>query len=168
MSRNRVARLLFGSADAISSTVYGSIVVMATVAAGSRGADTDAGELAALLSVTVLVLWFAHVYAHALGSSIKTQQRLRRKDVLAVARRELAILFAGVGAVSALVLAELGVLRPQTAIRLALAIGILTLAVEGVRYATIERLSRSATAAVVVVNVLLGLVIVVLEALVSH
>jgi hypothetical protein len=55
------------------------------------------------------------------------------------------------------------VLGERTAIRLALGLGLATLFVQGVRYAGVEHLSRSARVLAVVVNVSLGLVIVGLE-----
>ena len=109
MGHGRLKRLIFGSTGGIAGTVYGTIVVMATVAAGSRGAETDAGALAAIVGVTVLVLWFAHVYSHTLAESLERGRRLDRAELVSVARRELAIVAAAVAPVAALVLAALGI-----------------------------------------------------------
>ena len=62
-------RLLFGSHHGIAGTVYGTIVVMGTLAAGSH-ARPDAWRLAAAVGGRVLVLWFAHVYSHGLAEAI--------------------------------------------------------------------------------------------------
>jgi hypothetical protein len=152
----------------VAGTVYGTIVVMAAVAAGSHGAETDASALAILVGVTAFVLWIAHVYAHALGESLERGRRLDTAEFTEVARRELAIPAAGVAPVGTLVLAALGVLGEQTAIRIALGFGVATLAVQGARYARLERLSRGATILAIALNVTLGLVIVALEVLVAH
>ena len=56
----------------------------------------------------------------------------------------------------------------QTAIRLALAFGVATLAFQAARYAALERLGRPATIVLVALNVVLGLVIVGLEASLAH
>jgi hypothetical protein len=168
MRQDRGKRLLFGSGGGIAETVYGTIVVMATVAAGSRGEDTDAWRLAVLVGVTVLVLWVAHVYSRTLGQSIEEGRRLDRARLGAVARRELAIPAAALAPIAALVLAALGVLHEQTAVWLALGVGVATLAAQGARYATVERLGRTRTLVAILLNVLLGLVIVGLEALVAH
>ena len=64
--------------------------------------------------------------------------------------------------------AALGVLGEQTAVWLALGVGIVTLAVQGARYATIEQLGRTGTLAAIALNLFLGFVIVGLEALLSH
>jgi hypothetical protein len=168
MRRGRAKRLLFGSAGGIAGTVYGTIVVMATVTAGSHGEDTDSWRLAVVVGVTVLVLWVAHLYSHALAESLERRRRLDRAELGAVARRELAIPAAAVAPVAALVLAAVGVLREQTAVWLALGVGVATLAVQGARYATVEQLGRTGTLAAIALNLFLGLVIVGLKALLAH
>jgi hypothetical protein len=165
---DRAKRLLFGAPGRIAGTVYGTIVVMATVAAGSHGEDTDAGQLAVVVGVTALVLWVAHVYAHALGESLAQGRRLDRAELGSVALRELAIAAAAVVPVAVLVLAALGVLDEQSAVWLVLAVGVTTLGAQGARYAAVEQLDRAGTIAAIALNVLLGLVIVALEASVAH
>jgi hypothetical protein len=169
MRRARTARrVVFGIGGGIAGTVYGTIVVLAVIAAGSRGADTDPWRLAVLVAATVLVLWVAHVYAHALSESVAAERRLGWAEVRGLARREAAVPLAAVAPVGALALGALDVIREQSAIRLALGIGVATLAVQGVRYARVERLGRTATLVVVAVNVALGLAIVALEVVLAH
>jgi hypothetical protein len=163
----RLHRLLFGTRDRIAGTVYGTIVAMATIAAGSAG-SVDPWRLATLVVGTVLVLWVAHVYAHTLGESLAAHEHLSRAEFASVARRELAIALAAFGPAAALALGGLGLFREIVAIRLALAIGLVTLAVQGVRYARVGELGRWATVASVTVNVALGLTIVALEVLLAH
>jgi hypothetical protein len=168
MRQDRGKRLFLGTSGRIAGTVYGTIVVMATVAAGSRGEDTDAWRLSVLVGVTVLVLWVAHVYSHALAQSIEEGKRLGRTGLRAVARRELAIPAAALAPIAALVLAALDVLDEQTAVWLALGVGVVTLAGQGARYAAVEHLGWTRMLVAILLNVLLGLVIVSLEALVAH
>jgi hypothetical protein len=168
MRHGRVTRLVFGSAGGIAGTVYGTIIVMATVTAGSNGEQTDVLRLSVVVLVTVLVLWTAHVYAHALAESLELRRRLDRAELGSVAQRELAIPAAAVAPVAALVLAALGVLGEQTAVWLAPGIGVVTLGVQGARYATVEQLDRTGTLVLIAINVVLGLVIVPLKALVAH
>jgi hypothetical protein len=167
MRHRRAKQLVFGSTGGIAGTVYGTIVVMATITAGSQGKQTDAGRFAVVVVVTVFVLWIAHVYAHGLAESLD-RGRLTAAEGTSVARGELSILAAAVAPVVALVLAAFGVLEEQTALWLVLGIGVLTLGVQGRRYATVEQLDRSGTLAAIAVNVFLGLVIVVLKALLAH
>jgi hypothetical protein len=168
MRQGRAKRLVFGRAGGIAGTVYGTIVVMATVTAGYNGKQTDAWTLAVVATVTVLVLWLAHVYSDALAESLERRRRLDRAEFGAIARRELAIPGAAVAPVAALVLGALGVLGEQTAVWFALGFGVATLGVQGARYATIEQLGRAGTLAVISLNLLLGLAMVGLKALLAH
>ncbi len=160
--------MLLGSPGGIAGTVYGTIVVMATVTAGSYGEDTNTRWLAVVVGVTVFVLWIAHLYSHALAESLERRRRLGRAELGAVARRELAIPAAALAPIAALVLGALGLIDEQTAVWLALGVGMGTLAVQGARYATIEQLGRTGTLAAIALNLFLGLVIVGLKALLSH
>jgi hypothetical protein len=164
----RARRLIPGEAPGIPGTLYGTIIVMATLAAGSRGGATETGHLAAIVAVTVLVLWIAHVYSHVIGESLAEGRRLDRAEFVEIARREWSIPAAGVAPVFFLVLGGLDVIEEQPAVWLALASGIAILAIVGARYARIERFGRLGTAVSVAVNVLLGLVIVALEVLLAH
>jgi len=168
MRQGRVNQLILGSAGGIAGTVYGTIVVMATVTAGSQDEQTDMWRLAVVVGVTVLVLWAAHAYAHTLAESLERGRRLDRAELASVARRELAIPAAAVAPVAALVLGAVGVLGEQTAVWVALGIGLATLGVQGARYATVEGLDRTARLAMIALNLLLGLVIVALKALLAH
>jgi hypothetical protein len=168
MKQGRVKRLVFGSSGTIAGTVYGTIVVMATVTAGAHGEQTDTGRLAAVVGVTSLVFWAAHLYSDALAESLERGRRLDRAELGDVARHELSIPAAAVAPVAVLVLGALGVLGTQTAVWLALGIGVATLGVQGARYAALEQLDRTATLTVIALNLCLGLVIVGLKALVAH
>jgi hypothetical protein len=168
MGQGRAKRLLFGTTGGLAGTVYGTIVVMATVTAGSSGANTDPWRLAVVVAVTVLVLWIAHVYSDTLAESLERGRRLDRAEFSHIARRELSIPGAAVAPVAALVLGALGVIGEQTAVWFALGFGVATLGVEGARYAKIERLGGPGTLTVIALNLLLGLAVVGLKALVAH
>jgi hypothetical protein len=157
----------FESGRHIAGWVYGTIVVMGAVAAGSAG-QADPWRLATIVAATVIVLWVAHVYSDAIGESIYAGRRLDRRELSEVARAELTIPLAAVLPVAALVLGAAGVLRESRAIWLALGIGLFSLGVQGFRYAKLERLSPIATLASVAGNLAFGLVIVALEVALSH
>jgi len=166
--KERFRRLVFGSPESMAGTVYGTIVVLATLTAGSAGETGAAWELASIVAVTVIVLWIAHFYSHALAESLERGRRLDSAEVVSVAKRELSIPMAAVAPVFLLVLGATGVLREARAIWLAIAIGIATLAVEGARFASLEEVSRGRRVLVVALNILLGLSIVALKVLLSH
>jgi hypothetical protein len=162
-----VGRLLLGSRRSIAGTVYGTIVVLGALAAASP-AKTEPVRLAVIVAVTVVVLWVAHVYSHGLAESIERGHRLDRAEFAVIARREGAIVLAGVLPIAALVLGGLGVLRESTAIWLAFGAGVATLTVQGVRYARLERLSRMGTLVSVSLNLALGLAITACKVALSH
>ena len=140
---------------------------MGAIVAGAHGAE-DLWRLDAIVAGTVIVLWLAHVYAHGLGESIQLRRRLDRAEFVSVSRRELAIALAAVGPVVALSLGALDVFRPNRAVWVALGIGLLTLAVQGYRYARLEELTRWGTAISVALNLGLGLGIVGLKVVTGH
>lgn len=168
MSRlEAVKRIIFGTPQSVGGTVYGTVVVMGAVTAGSDP-NPRAGELAVIVATTVLVLWIAHVYSHSLAETIQLNRRLDRREFADVARREWAIPLAAVGPVAVLVLGGLGLLRDATAIWISLGVGLAVLAVEGVRYAGVESMRGLGVLVTVGLNVALGLVIVGLKVAVAH
>jgi hypothetical protein len=140
---------------------------MAALTAGADG-RSDLWQLSAIVATSVLVIWVAHVYAHGLGESIELGRRLDAAELAAITRRELAIPFAAVAPIAALVLGALGFVRDSRAIWLAVLIALATLMLQGARYAAVEQLSRTGTLISIGVNTLLGLVIVGLKAAVAH
>jgi hypothetical protein len=162
-----VAHVVFGVGGRIASTVYGTVVVMATLT-GAYASEHDPWRLAVIVSSTVLVLWIAHLYAHSVSESIESRRRLTREELTNVGRRELGIVLAAVAPVVALLLGAGGVLRESSAVWLALAVGLATLAAEGARYARLERLGRAMTLASIATNLALGLFVVALKVAVGH
>jgi hypothetical protein len=165
--RSTLGRIVLGTSESIAGTVYGTIVVMGAITAGAQGAH-DPWRLSSVVGATVIVLWLAHVYAHGLGEAIGRGRQLDRAELVAVGRRELAIPLAAVAPVFALFLAGIGLLEESTAEWLALGIGLATLAVQGFRYAALERLDTRGTVKSVAVNVALGLAIMALKVAVTH
>jgi hypothetical protein len=167
LERRRTLReMVLGTAHSIAGTVYGTIVVMGLITAGAEQAD--AWRLATVVAVTVVVLWLAHVYAHALGEAIGRGRRLDREELVSVARRELAIPLAAFAPIAALVLGALGLFEDSTALWVALGIGLATLAVQGLRYAQLEHFGRGGIVKSVALNVALGLFIVALKVALAH
>ena len=121
-----------------------------------------------IVVTTVLVLWLAHVYAHGLEKSLEAGRRLRASELEQIARQQLAIPAAAVAPAVALTLGAVGVFRESTAVWIAFILGVVTLAVQGLRYAAVERMSGRATIVAVLINLALGLALVALEVFVSH
>jgi hypothetical protein len=148
--------------------VYGTIVALAAVVAGASAYGDDLWRLAAIVGVSALVLWVAHVYAHGLGDSLTLGRRLTGAELAAVAGREISIAFAAVLPVAAIVLGAIGVFDGSAAVWIAIAIGVAGLAVQGLRYARLERLTMLGTAVSVGANVGLGLLIVAIKVIFAH
>jgi hypothetical protein len=148
--------------------VYGTIAVMAVLAAAARSYQHMLWRLVALTSVTAVVLWLAHVYAHGLGESLQLGRRLTPAEFASVARREYSIALAAVPPVAAIALGASGILPHDTAIGLALAVGVLTLGAQGLRYARLERLSFTGSLVTVALNLAIGLALVAAEVFIAH
>jgi hypothetical protein len=163
----RLTALILGTRQTIAGTVYGTIVVLSAVTAAST-VEHDLWDLAAIAAATVVIYWIAHVYSHGLGESLEAGRRLTAAELAAIARRESSILLAAVLPVAAIVLGALGVFATRTALWLAVGVGAAALALQGLRYARLERLSRTGTIVTVAINLALGLMIVLVKALVAH
>jgi hypothetical protein len=167
-ARSRLGELFAGSSETIAGTVYGTIIVMATLVAGAPAFRDDLWHLLAIVVVTTLVFWAAHIYAHGLAESLQLGRRITVSELTQIAHRERAMGLAVVLPAAALVIGALGVIDGSVAIWLALGLGVAALAAQGVRYARLERLSTAGTAVVVGLNLVLGLSLVLLKVIVVH
>ena len=139
---------------------------MAALTAGSAG-DTDLGHLAALVVASVLVVWFAHVYAHGLSESIARGRRVDSRELATLARGGAADpLAAGAPCHVARARRRRGVSHRHGRVAGPRA---LSRDARGwrVRYARIEARAL-ATCVVVVLNLGSGLLVVALKVLVAH
>jgi len=116
---------------------------------------------------TTVVLWLAHVYAHALGTSVARDRRLTLAELRHVARHEGAIVEAGLLPAAVLVLGALGLFSTRLAIWLALGTGLVVLAAEGFLFARAERLGWRGTLLIVSVNLALGVLLIGLKLVVA-
>ena len=154
--------------DRLAGFIYGTIVVLSVLVAGSRAYPDDAGRIAVLLVVTSTVFWLAHVYAHGVADSIGREEHISLPALRRMARREGAIVEATLPPVVALLLGAFGVVSTDAAVWLAFALGLLVLAVEGLVVARVERLGALGTVGLVAANLALGLTLVVLKLVVAH
>ena len=168
MDNTRLKDIVLGDRERVSGTVYGTIIVMSVLATGANAYQHDLWRLLVLGGVSVIVLWLAHVYAHGLGESLKLGRRVTMAELASIARREYSIVAAAVAPLAAVALGAAGVLPDKASVRVALWIGVVALAAQGVRYAQLEHLSRGAAAVTVGINLAIGLGLVLLEVLVAH
>jgi hypothetical protein len=165
--RRSLADAAFGAEGAVASTVYGTVVVMATISA-TYAVEKEPWRLAGIVASTVAVLWVAHMYAHGLSESLELRRRLSRREAQSIARRELGMVLAAVLPCVALVFGAIGLFGEKSAVAIALGVGLLILAGEGVRYARIERLGPLGSLVAIVSTMGLGLLVVLLKVTVEH
>ncbi len=154
--------------ERLGGFIYGTIVALAVLVAGAKAYPQDARYIAGLVTVTSLVFWLAHVYAHGLAESVAKDEHFSLADLRGVARREASIVEAALPPVAALLLGAVGLISTRSAVWLALGLGLAVLVVQGFVFARIERLGRPATLAVVAANLGLGVLLVSLKLLVTH
>jgi hypothetical protein len=162
-----VTRLVGGGDRGIAATVYGTVLAMAALAAGAVE-QLSPDKLIAVVAATSAVIWLAHVYSHSLGASIERAHRLDWAEFGAIAAQELPILAAAAAPSAVLLLGVFGVIAERPDIWLAFALGFVALAVQGARYARVERLGAAGTTVVIAANLALGGLVVVLKVLISH
>jgi hypothetical protein len=157
-----------GRGERLAGFIYGTILVLSVVVAGAQAYPHSPGHVAALVAVTAIVFWLAHVYAYSLGHSVGHSEHLSVSEIRRIAWREATLLGAAVPPIAVLLLGSLGLLTATAALWGALGIGLIVLAVQGILFARIERLGSLATLVVVTVNVGLGLLLIGLKVLVTH
>jgi hypothetical protein len=163
---NRVGRVAIG--ERLAGFIYGTIVVLSVVVVGARAFPHHAGRIAAMVVVTTVVFWLAHVYAHALAHSVAHDEHLSSAVVRHIARREASVVEAAVPPLAALLVGAVGVMSTSSAVWTALGLGLVVLGAQGIVFARVERLGPATTIGVVSANVGLGVVLVALKVLVAH
>jgi len=154
--------------ERLGGFIYGTIVALSVVVAGGRAYPDDAGHIAALVGVTSLVFWLAHVYANGLTYSVGHDEHLSFARLGRIARHEAAILEAALPPLVALLLGAAGLISTEASVWAALGVGLAVLVLQGVFFARAERLGWIGTVTVVGVNLALGLAIVGLKLLLTH
>jgi hypothetical protein len=154
--------------ERLAGFIYGTIIVLSVLVGGARAFPDDAGLIAALVAVTSVVFWLAHVYAHGLAHSVVHDEHLSLDELVRIARREASIVGAAVPPLAALLLGAFGAVSTKTAVWVAFGLGLAVLALQGVVFARVERLSWPAAVVVVAANLGLGVVLVGLKVFVAH
>jgi hypothetical protein len=169
-ARRSVAHRLSGGAmgDRLGGFIYGTVVVIAAIVPAAKAYPDDSLYVAITALTTCVVLWLAHVYAHALGESVAHGERISGEELRLLARREASVVEAALPPVVALLLGRIGVFSASTAIWVALGIALAILAAEGLVFARAEGLGRTATAGIVAANLAFGALLVALKIAVFH
>jgi hypothetical protein len=164
--RARVGRRQTG--ERLGGFIYGTILVLAVIVAGAKAFEHEAGHIAGLVAVTVVVFWLAHVYADALAHAVAYDEHLSLADLRRIAHREASMVEAAVPSLVALLLGAFGILSTKLSVWVAFGLGLVVLCAQGITFARVERMGRLGTVAVVAANLGLGVALVGLKLLVSH
>jgi hypothetical protein len=154
--------------ERLGGFIYGTILVLAVIVAGAKAFEHEAGHIAGLVAVTVVVFWLAHVYADALAHAVAYDEHLSLADLRRIAHREASMVEAAVPSLVALLLGAFGILSTKLSVWVAFGLGLVVLCAQGITFARVERMGRLGTVAVVAANLGLGVALVGLKLLVSH
>jgi hypothetical protein len=151
----------------LTSSIYGTVLAIALIAAYSAEEELDSLLIATALLVTLAVFWLAHSQAELLAVRYAVGHALSRKEVREHLRHGWPMVEAGFPPAGALLLGAVGLVGEDTAVDLALGVGVAELAAWGVAVGVKEQLGTLRTFAVTALNVSLGLAVVALK-LVIH
>jgi hypothetical protein len=150
----------------LARAIYGYILATSLVAAFSEDDDYSTTEVAVSVFVTGLVFWLAHVYASLLGERYAAGRRLTRSEIGAEFYAEWPLVQAFIPSIAVLLLGTIGLLSDDTAVWLAIAVGLAALLLWSLEIGRRERLSPLEFAGMVLVNALFGAAVVVLKVVV--
>ena len=146
--------------------IYGAILVMAVIIAISHDDSVGTAAILGAVAGTTLVFWLAHVYAEALGNRVSGGQERVFANVRAAALHEWPLVEAAVLPMLALLLGVIGLVQRDTAVSIAIGVGVVELFAWGIAAGRRAQLSLKATIGVGVANGALGLLMVGLKVLV--
>jgi hypothetical protein len=149
-----------------SRAIYGQILVTSLVGALSEDSDIDAEYILVSVVATMLVFWLAHVYAEAMSRGLEAGRHLGWAEIRGLAAAEWPLVQAAFPTAIVLALGAIGVLSTETAVDIAIAVGVVALFSWGL---AIGRASGSSWAAALfgaVISAGFGLVVVGLKGLV--
>ncbi|MFL5825890.1 MAG: hypothetical protein ACJ76V_05150 [Thermoleophilaceae bacterium] len=148
----------------LAGAIYGQILATSVVVTLSEDEQASAGDLFFWLGVTMLVFWAAHVYADWLASQVTTGAGLR--ELGPIGAEQWPIAQAAVPALFFLALGWAGACSRDTAVDLAIAAGVISLAGWGVVIARRSNANALVTVATVGISAAFGLLLVGLKILV--
>lgn len=154
--------------ERLGGFVYGTIVVLSVIVTGTKAFPSEPGHVAALVAVTTIVFWLAHVYAQGIAFSVGSGTHLSLDELRHIAHREASIVVAGFPPAAALALGAVGVFSEQTAIRFAYGLGLAVLGATGLAFARVERLGHLRTLIAISTNLAIGVALIGLKVFVVH
>jgi hypothetical protein len=150
----------------LTSSIYGTVLTIALIAAYSAEESLDPVLIAAALLVTLGVFWLAHSQAELLAMRYAVGHALSRPEMTAELRHAWPMVEAGLLPSGALLLGTIGLVSDETSVTLALGVGVAQLAAWGIAIGAQEKLGTLRTLGVTAVNISLGVAVVGLKLLI--
>jgi hypothetical protein len=146
--------------------IYGQILVTSLVGALSEDSEIEAGYILVSVVSTMLVFWLAHVYAEALSRGLEARRHLEWAEIRRLAAREWPLVQAAIPTAIVLALGAIGALSTETAVDIAIALGIVALFTWGLAIGRASGWSWAAALFGAAISACFGLAVVGLKALV--
>jgi hypothetical protein len=150
----------------VARAIYGQILVTSLVAALSEGSDIAAGYILASVTGTMVVFWLAHVYAESMSLGLEAQRHMNWVEIRHLAAAEWPLVQAAVPTAIVLALGAVGLYSTETAVDLAIAVGVMALFGWGLAIGRGSGSSWIVTLTGAVLSASFGLAVVALKALV--
>jgi hypothetical protein len=144
-------------------TIEGTIVATAVVAGVSESATVSPLRAFWILLATGVFFWVAHVYADLLAGRIQGHHRMKRRDVIGVMSREWPLFQSTFVLAVPLGLGALGILSRETALNLAVLVGVAALVAWGVVFSRREGHGLAGIVGAASLNATVGLLIIALK-----
>ncbi len=146
--------------------VYGQILVTSVVGALSEDSEIEAEYILVSVVTTMLIFWLAHIYAEAMSRGLEAGRHLNWAEIRRLGAAEWPLVQAAFPTAIVLALGAVGAFSTETAVDLAIAVGVVALFAWGL---AIGRASGSSWAVALfgaAISAGFGLVVVGLKALV--
>ncbi len=150
----------------VARAIYGQILVTSMVGALSEDSDIDAEYILVSVGATTLVFWLAHAYAEAMSRGLETRRHLDWAEIRSVAANEWPLVQATFPTAIVLALGAIGAYSTETAVDLAITVGVVSLFAWGLAIGRASGSSWAVSLLGAAISAGFGLVVVGLKALV--
>ena len=150
----------------LAGAIYGTIVAIAVVAGLGESASVSTARAFWILVASGVFFWAAHVYAYLLADRIRGHVPTSPADVQRVAFREWPLFQSTFPLAVPLALGWFGLIDGETALVVAMIVGVATLAAWGISFSRREGYGLSGIIAAAAINAGVGLLIVALKVVV--
>jgi hypothetical protein len=154
------------SVGQMTASIYGTVLTIALITAYTAEEDLDLLLVALAVVVTNGVFWLAHAHADLLARRYFAGRPVKRSEISETLRDAFPMVQASVPPVLGLVAGGIGLLDDDTAVYLALGIGVAELAGWGIATGRKDQLGPLRTVGLIGLNVGLGLTMVGLKLLI--